>query len=142
MERQYETLMHQWFDEVWNEKREAAIDEMLSEETVHHGLGGVEGEPVRGIENFKSFHRNFLQVFPDLQVTVEDVVSDGEKMAARYTARGTHAGDGLGIAPTNRTVEFTGSGICSVKDGKFVEVWNEVDFMKMYSQLGVLKLDL
>lgn len=142
MSKEYETLLHRWFDEVWNEKREQTIDEMMTDETVHHGLGGAEGDAVRGIEDFKNFHRSFLQIFPDIQVTVEDVVADGEKIAARYTARGTHAGDGLGIAPTNQKVEFTGAGICKVKEGKFVEVWNEIDFMKMYSQLGVLRLDL
>lgn len=137
-----ESVLRRWFEEVWNNKSEAAIDEMLTDETVHHGLGGAETTDVRGIENFKEFHRRFLSIFPDLQVTVEDVVAKGEKVAARFTARGTHTGDGLGIAPTGRQVEFSGSGICAIRDGKFVEVWNEVDFMKMYSQLGVLSLNL
>ncbi len=142
MEKQYETLLHQWFGEVWNEKREAAIDEMLLEETKHRGLGGAEGEIVSGIENYKNFFRKFIAAFPDLHVTVEDVVTDGEKLAGRFTVRGTHTGDGLGIAPTNKEVEFGGIGICNLKDGKFTDIWNEIDFMKMYSQLGVLNLNL
>lgn len=138
MTEEYETYLHRWFGEVWNKKREDAIDEMLSEETVHHGLGD---EPVRGIENFKNFHRAFIDAFPDIQVEVKDVMTDGEKISARYVARATHTGEGLGIAPTQKEVEFTGMGICTVKDGKFVEVWNQVDFMNLYSQLGVLKFD-
>ena len=137
----YETLLHRWFNEVWNKKREEAIDEMLTEETVHHGLGGTENVDVRGVENFKNFFRGFISVFPDLNVMVEEVVKDGDRLSARYTVRGTHTGEGLGIAPTNREVEFTGMGIGTVRDGKFVEVWNEVDFMKMYSQLGALSLN-
>jgi len=142
MEKQYETLLHQWFGEVWNEKREEAIDSMLLEETQHRGLGGAESEPVYGIENYKVFFRNFIAIFPDIHVTVEDVVTDGEKLAGRFTVRGTHTGDGLGIPPTNKQVEFGGIGICTIKDGKFADIWNEIDFMKMYSQLGVLNLNL
>jgi steroid delta-isomerase-like uncharacterized protein len=136
------TILHQWFEEVWNKRREELIDELLSEDAVHHGLGGVEGEKLRGIEPFKQFYRAFITAFPDLEVTVEDTVSEGEKLTARCTVRGTHTGEGLPIAPTNKKVEFTGIGMCVFKDGKFVEVWNEFDFMKMYAQLGVLTLNL
>jgi predicted ester cyclase len=139
---EYETIAHRWFNEVWNKKREDAIDEMISDDTVHHGLGGTENTNFAGIENFKNFHRKFLSIFPDLQITVEDVIEKGEKIAIRYTVCGTHTGEGLGIPPTNQKVEFTGSGIGIVRDGKFVEVWNEVDFMKMYSQIGALTLNL
>ena len=139
MAEEYKTDLHRWFEEVWNKKREEAIDEMLSEDTVHHGLGD---QPVRGIENYKNFYRTFITAFPDIRVEVMDVMTDGEKISARYVARATHAGEGLGFAPTQKQVEFTGMGICTMKDGKFVEVWNQVDFMNMYSQLGVLKLNL
>lgn len=142
MEKQYETILHQWFAEVWNERREDAIDEMLLAETVHHGLGGAEDKEVRGNESYKDFYRVFTAAFPDLQVTVDDVVKEGDKLAARFTVRATHSGDGLGIPPTNREVEFSGIGICTFKDGKFTEIWNQIDFMKMYSQLGVLNLNL
>ncbi|MBS1794085.1 MAG: ester cyclase [Acidobacteria bacterium] len=139
---QEETVLHRWFDEVWNNKRESAIDELLAADSIHHGLGGPEGQVMRGTADFKQFHRAFLAAFPDLEVTVEDVVSDGRKFVARCTVRGTHTGEGLPIAPTGRRIEFTGIGMCIYEDGKFVEVWNEYDFMKMYSQLGVLSLNL
>lgn len=142
MTKGYGTILHRWFDEVWNEKREEAIDEMLSENAVHHGLGGIEDVSIRGIGAFKEFYRAFISAFPDLQVTVEEVITDGEKLAGRYVAHGTHIGDGLGFAPTNREVKFTGMGICIIREGKFVEIWNEVDFLKLYSQLGVLPLEL
>lgn len=136
----YETVVHRWFGEVWNNKREAAIDELLTDETLHHGLGGPDGEAVRGAASFKEFFRNFIAVFPDIEVTVNEVVQAGDRFSARYVARATHTGEGLGLTPTNRPVEFTGMGIGTVRDGKFVEVWNEVDFMKMYSQLGAVTI--
>lgn len=140
MSEENKNLVYKWFERVWNQKREEAIDEMLTDETIHHGLGGAETVEVRGIENFKEFFRVFSTAFPDLQVTIRDVFSDGEKVSARYDATATDDGDGLGIAPTGNNVEFTGMGICIVRDGKFVEVWNKIDFMKLYSQIGATRV--
>ena len=136
---EYPTLLHRWFDEVWNQKREEAIDEMMTEDVVIHGLGD---EPIVGRENFKPFFRSFSSAFPDIQVTVEDVITDGNKMSCRCTVRGTHTGDGLGFAPTNQPVEFSGGGMCTLENGKFKEVWNEFDFMRMNTQMGILALNI
>ena len=136
---EYPTLLHRWFDEVWNQKREDAIDEMMTEDVVIHGLGDG---PIVGRENFKPFFRSFSTAFPDIQVTVEDVITDGTKMSCRCTVRGTHTGDGLGFAPTNQAVEFTGGGMCTLENGKFKEVWNEFDFMRMNTQMGILALNI
>ena len=135
---EYPSFLHRWFDEVWNQKREEAIDEMMAEDVVVHGLGP---EPIVGRENFKPFFRSFSSAFPDIQVTVEDVLTDGDKMSCRCTVRGTHTGEGLGFAPTNQRVEFTGGGMCIVENGRFKEIWNEFDFMKMNTQMGILSLN-
>jgi steroid delta-isomerase-like uncharacterized protein len=129
-------LMHKWFDEVWNKKNASAIREMLSEDSIHHGLSGPGGPPVHGFEAFEKFHSDFLNAFPDLHVEVEDVVADGERVAARYTVTGTQRGPLAGLDSTGKKVRFTGGGMCVVKDGKFVEVWNEVDFPKMQYDLA------
>lgn len=142
MAEECEALIRRWFEEVWNNRREDAIDEMFAEEGIANGLNDAEGNPVRGPEGFKTLHRAFLSAYPDLQITVEDIVCEGDKVAARCTVRATHAGEGLGLAATNQPVEFTGLTIVHVKDGKIVEAWNEFDFMKMYSQVGALTLKL
>ena len=138
----YETYLHRWFEEVWNNRREDAIDEMAAEDVVAHGLTDEKGETVSGREGFKTLHRAFLSAYPDLKITVEDAITEGDKIAARCTVRATHAGEGLGVAPTNQPIEFTGLVIVKIKDGKIVEAWNEFDFMKMYSQVGALTLNL
>lgn len=135
-------LIYRWFEEVWNNKREGAIDEMLTAETVHHGLGGTETLEIRGLDNFKEFYRAFINAFPDVRVEVLDCITEGDKIAVRCEVAGTHRGDGLGFAATNREVKFTGSGICTVRDGKFVEVWNNFDFLRMYYQIDALSLKL
>jgi predicted ester cyclase len=133
------SFMHRWFDEVWNAQNEAAVDEMFAEDGIGHGLGG---QPIRGPEEFKKFHRAFISAYPDLKVIVEDAIVEGDKIATRCRVTGSHTGHGIGVAPTNQPVEFTGMVIVRVKDGKIVEAWNEFNFMEMYKQVGALTLNL
>jgi predicted ester cyclase len=133
------SFIHRWFDEVWNAQRESAVDEMFAEDGIGHGLGA---EPIRGPAEFKTFHRAFISAYPDLKVIVEDTVVEGDKIATRCRVTGSHTGHGIGVAPTNQPVEFTGMVIVRVKDGKIVEAWNEFNFMEMYKQVGALTLNL
>ena len=142
MAEEYETFIHKWFEEVWNNKNEDAIEEMMSEDCIANGLSGPDGNPLRGHDGFKTLHRAFVSAYPDLRVTVEDTLIDGDKIAARCSVTGTHDGHGLGVTPTNNPVEFSGMTIVRVKEGKIVEAWNEFDFMKMYTQVGALTLNL
>lgn len=137
-----EALLRRWFEEVWNNKNEAAIDEMFSAEGVAYGLEDGKGNALTIPEAFKTLHRAFLRAYPDINITVEDTVTEGDKTVARCTVRGTHTGEGLGVAPTNKQIEFTGMTIVRIKNGQIVEAWNEFDFMRMYSQIGVLSLNL
>ena len=139
---EYETFLHRWFEEVWNQRSEDAIDEMFAEDGVANGLNDAEGNALRGPEAFKTLHRAFLAAYPDLKITVEDTVCEGDKIAARCKVSATHAGEGIGVAPTNQPIEFTGLTIVHLKDGKITEAWNEFDFMTMYSQIGALTLNL
>ena len=142
MTEQYETLAHKWFEEVWNKQREEAIDEMMHEDCIAFGLNDGEGNPLRGPAGFKTLFRAFTEAFPDIHVTVEETVSEGDRIAARCTVTGTHRGEGIGVAATDKEIEFTGLVLIRVKDGKFIEGWNQFDFMNMYQQLGVLSLTL
>ena len=135
-------FIHRWFDEVWNNKREDAIDEMLAPDGIGYGLTDPDGNQVVGPESFKKFHRAFISAYPDVRVIVEDTVVEDDKIAARCRVTGSHLGHGIGVAPTNQQVEFTGITIMRVKDGKIVEAWNEFNFMEMYKQVGALTLNL
>ena len=141
MPEQIKTLLHRWFEEVWNNGRADAIDEMFACEGIAHGLTDESGNELCGPEGFKPFFESFRSAFPDLQVVVEDTVAEGDKIAARCTVRGTHRGEGIGISATDSPVEFTGMTIVRVKDGKIVEAWNNFDFMTMFKQVGVNRSD-
>ncbi len=132
------TLLRRWFEEVWNKGREESIDEMFAEDGIAHGLADEGGNPLRGPAGFKPFFRKFRAAFPDIEVVVEDTITEGDKIAARCTVRGKHQSDSLGFAATQQPMEITGMTIVRVRDGKIVEAWNNFDFMSMFQQLGAL----
>ena len=132
----YQTLVHEWFGEVWNKGDRDAIDRLFAADGVAHGLADEEGVALRGPEGYKPLYDSFRSAFPDLQIEVVDTVCEGEKIAARCIVRGTHTGPGLGIEATRRSVEFTGMTLLRVRDGQIVEAWNNFDFEKLYQQLG------
>ena len=109
-----------WFEEVWNQRREATIDELLSSRSVCH----TENGPIVGPEQFRSgMYGPFLAAFPDLKVTVEDVLAERDRAVVRWSARGTHTGGGLGILPTGRSVAIQGMTWVTVVDGQLGEGW-------------------
>jgi steroid delta-isomerase-like uncharacterized protein len=140
MTEENKAFIRRWFEEVWNKGREEAIDEMFAEEGVANGLTDESGGPLRGATGFKPFFRKFREAFPEIEVVVEDVIAEGDKVAARCTVRGRHRGDTLGFAATQAPVEFTGMTIGRISGGKIVEAWNNFDFMTMFQQLGALQL--
>jgi steroid delta-isomerase-like uncharacterized protein len=129
-------LLKRWFEEVWNQGREAAIDEMAAPDMIAHGLVDGTGKPIVGTEKFKEFWRLFRETFPDMHIEVEDTLTDGDKQIVRCTARGTHSGNGLGFVATHQPIKFTGTVIARIKDGRFVEAWDNWDFHSLYQQLG------
>ena len=142
MAEEYGNFMQRWFEEVWNKQSEEAIDEMCDKDVVANGLTDAEGNTIRGVEAYKTLFRTFISAYPNMKITVEDTITEGDKIAARCRVSATHEGEGLGIAPSSQPVEFTGMTMVRIKDGKIVEAWNEFDFMKMYSQVGALTLNL
>ena len=138
MEYDQPTLMHRWFDLVWNQKNEAAIDEMFAEDGIGYGLG----PEIHGPKEFKPFFKNFISANPDIHVEVLETITEGDKVAVRCHVTGTHQGHGLDLAPTGEKVDFTGMVIVHLKEGKIHRSWNEFNFMQMYTQLKALTLNL
>jgi predicted ester cyclase len=112
---------------------------LLHPKTTIHGLEDSRGKTVRGIKAFKEFHRQFTSAFPKLTVEVLDTIQQGDKIAARCLVNGRHGGDALGFPATKKTAKFTGMCFLRIKNGKFVEGWNNFDFLTLHRQLGTLK---
>ena len=138
MSEQNKALIYRWFEEVWNRGDAEAIDELLAEDAVIHGLTDASGNPVQGIQAFREYHAQFRGAFSDIYVTLEDVLAEGDKVVTRCGVRGRHTGNQLGFEATNAPVQFEGIVIVQIKGGKIVEAWNHFDFLEMNRQLGVL----
>jgi len=131
-------LLHRWFEEVWNKGRIEAIDEMAAPNVIAHGLVDAQGKELVGREAFKTFWRQFRGAFPDIRVDVEDALVEGDKVMVRCAVRGTHRGEGIGIAPTGKPVTFTGMCVARITGGQMAEAWNNFDFLSLYQQLGIV----
>lgn len=130
------TLVQRWFSEVWNEGRADAIDEMLADDAVVHGLGA----DLHGPAEFKHFHSAYRNAYPDVAIHIDGLVAEGDMVAVRWSAIGTHRGDGLGFPATGRRAQFTGMVFVRIKEGKLVEGWNNFDQLGMLQQLGIVSL--
>ena len=131
-------LLKTWFEEVWNKGRESAIDELGAPDMVAHSLLDPTGKPIQGTAKFKEFWRNFRDAFPDIHIDVQEALSDGDKEIVRCVARATHKGAGIGVAATQKPIQFCGVVIARVKDERLVEAWDNWDFLGLYQQLGVV----
>jgi len=119
------TLTYRWFQEVWNNGRREAIDEMLDANAVVHGIEGIDAP---GPAGFKTFYDSFRQQFPKVHVEVEDTTSEGLFETSRCTVTATDS--------NNQAVSFTGMTFLEVRDNKILQAWNNFDFLSMYQQLG------
>ena len=137
MSEQNKAVVRRWFEEVWNQGREATIDELFPAEGVAHGLGDSEAD-ARGPAEFKPFVANIRGSIPDAHIHVDDILAEGDSVAVRITLEGTHSGGGLGVPPTERKVSIQGIIIMRIVHGQIVEAWNSYDQLGLLRQIGVL----
>jgi steroid delta-isomerase-like uncharacterized protein len=137
VESENKALIRRWFDEVWNQGRQEAIDQLRAPDAVATGLGERNARS-EGPEPFKAFFTNLRAALPDLRVRIEDILAEEDKIAVRLSGEGTHRGSGFGVAPSGRRVQVTGITIIRIADGKIVEAWNSLDQLGLLTQLGVV----
>jgi len=129
-----EALVRRFLDEAYNKRNLAVGDEMLTAGCVFYTPTAIQG-----IAGWKMFATAFLTAFPDdLQITVEDAFATEDKVAARWTARGTHKGPLRGIAPTGKEVRWLGMALYYFSSGKIKEVWGLNDALGMMQQIGAI----
>jgi steroid delta-isomerase-like uncharacterized protein len=128
-------IARRWFEEAFNKHRVAAIDELYTPDFVTHNNPMV---PEGNRAGAKQFFASLFVAMPDLSATVEDMVAEGDKVAVRYTTRGTQRGELMGIPATGKAVTLTAIDILRFKGGKIAEHWLEADQLGMMQQLGVI----
>jgi steroid delta-isomerase-like uncharacterized protein len=127
-------LLRRWFEQVWNQKSEAAIDQMFSKDGKSHGFPDADST-LLGPEQFKAVHRAFCGAFPDLHVDVEDIVAEGDRVAVRWRVTMTHQGDHLGFPATGKKGTLEGSSFLIVKDNQVMDGWNRMDLQSLMQKL-------
>lgn len=136
MSAEHKTIVRRFFEEAVNKGNLTVVDELIAQNYLEHE--GPVGQPP-GLEGFKQFVSMITTAFPDLQVTIEDLIAEGDKVVARVTVRGTHRGTLMGrIAPTGKSVTWTGIDIFQIADGQIVGRWNQRDLLGLLQQLGAI----
>jgi steroid delta-isomerase-like uncharacterized protein len=130
-----DAVVRRLLDEAYNKRNLAIGDELLADDCVFHALP----KAIQGIAGWKMYATAFLTAFPDdLQVTVEDSFATANKVAARWTAQGTHWGLLRGLAPTGKQVKRLGVALYYFSGGKIKEVWGLNDALGMMQQIGAI----
>lgn len=128
-------IVREVFEEPWKGNW-GVIDEHIAADYV--GRDPAEPEPIRGPEGAKANFQKYMDAFEGAQITVDDQIADGDKVATRWTGRGTHTGELAGIAPTGKEVTVTGLTLSRLENGMIVEEWTTWDTLGMLVQLGAV----
>jgi steroid delta-isomerase-like uncharacterized protein len=129
-------VVRRLFEEVWNKGNLQVTDDLFTPNYAHHDSSTP--DVGRGPESEKKRATLYRTAFPDLRLTVEDIIAEGETVVARWSCRGTHKGDLNGIAPTGKHVNMTGISIARFTNGKMSEGFVNWDALSLMQQLGVV----
>jgi steroid delta-isomerase-like uncharacterized protein len=125
-----------FFEEIFNQGNFAVIDELCAPNYVYHDTG----TQVEGPEKFKQFVSMYRTAFPDMHVTIEDLIAEGDKVVVHQTFRATHGGHLRGMPPTGKQVRVSGVLITRIINGRAEETWGHYDTHGLLQQLGVSAL--
>jgi steroid delta-isomerase-like uncharacterized protein len=128
------------YEEGVNVHNMEVIDELFDSQFIGHIAGQV--EPIRGREAFKKQQiMPHLAAFPDLHVTVVDMIAEGDMVAAREVIQGTHQSEFMGVPPTGKQISIAGTDIYRIVAGKIAEEWILADLLSALQQIGAIPKD-
>jgi steroid delta-isomerase-like uncharacterized protein len=129
---QNKALQRRYVEEL-NNGNAAFVEEYLHPDYVYHGpMGDMDKD------QFSQNHAAVMAAFPDLQLTIESQVAEGDKVVMRWTGRGSHEGEFQGVAGTGTEVTITGITISRIEGEREVEAWEEINMVGLMQQLGIL----
>jgi steroid delta-isomerase-like uncharacterized protein len=126
-------LLEAFYAQFWNAGNVDAVEALVADDYIDH-------QPVPGLPGGKEGLARLITLwhtgFPDMSETVEDLIAEDDKVVGRFTFRGTHTGEFMGIAPTGRRVSMTGIDIVRVRDGRIAEFWYAEQLHDLLRQLA------
>jgi steroid delta-isomerase-like uncharacterized protein len=129
-------IVRRLFEELWNKGNLSLADQLFAPNYEHHDASTLDFG--RGPESEKKRATLYRTAFPDIQLTMEEVIAEGEIVMTRWSCRGTHKGDLGGIAPTGKQINISGVTIARLANGKMAESWVNWDALGLMQQLGVV----
>lgn len=133
---QNKSIVHRWVEGGWNGGNLALVDELYTTDYMIHDPQTPDFPG--GQTAFKQFVTNLRTGFPDIHVTIEDVIAEGDQVVWRWHITGTHDGNLMGIPPTGRPISITGIVISRFANGKWAEDYVNWDTLGMLQQIGVV----
>ena len=127
-------LVKRFYEEAWGRGNVDVAEELFADDYERHDFRS--GDPTPGPEGQKEIARAFRVAFPDLTFEIDFLLADGDFVAGRWTATGTHLAPWAGIEPTGKPMRFSAINVFRFSDGKVVELWNHRDDLGLMQQLG------
>jgi steroid delta-isomerase-like uncharacterized protein len=128
-------VRRQWYDELWDKWNVSIADELFTTDYRLH-LSGVPAPA--DTATTKQIVAMFSSAFPDLCHSVDEMIAEGDTIAARWTVTGTHTGEFQGIAATGKPIKLSGITVHHMKDGRISETWLVVDNLELMQQIGAI----
>jgi steroid delta-isomerase-like uncharacterized protein len=128
-------VVRRFMDECWNQGKTDSVRELMSENCRHHDP--VFPSLTSGADNVKRHITTCRNGFPDLKFSIDDTIAERNEVVIHWTARGSHKGQFLGMAPTNKNATVSGTSIFRIENGKIAEQWVDWNLLSMMEQLGV-----
>jgi steroid delta-isomerase-like uncharacterized protein len=127
-------LIERYYHELWNRWDLGIVEDIVARDVRFHGSLGV---AVEGVEGFRRYVQLVRDAFPDFHNTIEDLVAENDRVAARLRYTGTHAGPLFGIAPTGTRIEYAGLALFHIKDDRVASGFVLGDLNGLMRQLGL-----
>lgn len=135
---QNKATVRRWFTDIIAHGELSVADEIFAPHHLVHDPHAPPGGWANGPESLKKIAGPFRVGFPDLEVTIEDQIAEGDKVVTRWSATGTNTGSLQGMPPTGKRVRVTGANVARLAGGQIVESWFNFDMLTLLRQLGVV----
>ncbi|MBX0297940.1 ester cyclase [Haloarcula nitratireducens] len=134
--RENKDVVRHYIEDAWNEAALDLVEDLIAAEAPHHDptLSDRPDGPAGRKQSIQVYHT----ACPDVHISIEEMVAEDDLVAVRWTGRGTHEGELMGIEPTGTEIEITGMSINRMNEGQIAETWEVYDTHGMLQQIGVL----
>ena len=134
---QNKSIVHRWIEEGWNKGNLAIVDQVYAPNFVQHE---PPPETVNSSEALKQYVGAYLTAIPDLNLSIEDLVAEGDKVVWRFKSIGHQKGPFMGIPATGKSATITGIVIFRLENSRIAEAWVNIDALGLLQQLGVIPM--